>query len=294
MTHSNPVGSDLPALYKHDICLWVEDPLTRSYLATLWSSDSKLGLLVAGGHEGTRAVAEMAFRDQILKVFGLVDRDFGTTNRHQWANPPKDLRCYKTEVHEVENFLLDSEALAASQYNSRERTPEEILEYMQRQAEQLTWWMACRQTLAEFRMSVTDGFPGNPTTQAQLDRETAVSHILRYARTIPHAVTRWTDLEVERVLEMHHNTFTQECESGGWRSSFSGKEIFASVCGFISIQGVEKSLREEVAKDVAETQRRQDAVPSELTQLRESLYLRVLKRPPPPLSHLTPQPSALL
>lgn len=284
MTHSNPGGSDLPALYKkHKICLWVEDPLTRTYLETLWSSDLNLGLLVAGGHEGTRAVAELAFRDQILKVFGLVDRDFGNTNRHQWANPPNDLRCYRTEAHEVENFLLDSDALAASQYNSRERKPAEILEYMQKRAHQLTWWMASRQTLAELRMSVTDGFPGTPTTQAQLDRETAFHHILRYARTLPNAVNRWTDSEIERVLEGHHRTYTQECDSGGWQRSFSGKEIFASVCGFISIQGVEKSLREEVAKDVAEFQRKQEAVPPELTELRTSLYNRVMNVSPPPL-----------
>jgi len=287
MPPGNPVQTDLPALYKrNDICLWVEDPLTRYYLETLWSNDLNLGLLVAGGHEGTRAVAEMAYRDRIHHVFGLVDRDFGNTNRQHWASPPMDLRCYRTEVHEVENFLLDPDALAASEYNSRARTSDDILSHLQQTASKLVWWMACRQTLAELRKSVTDAFPIAPPIRPEVNSTTALQHILgsSWYTTRSDMVSDWDESRVRGTLNSHYDTFKGALDRGDWKRCFSGKEIFISICDFISTIGIEKTLREEVAKDVAAFQRKHTTVPAELMELRDSLYKRVLRRSAPPLN----------
>ncbi len=276
---------NLPALYKHhDICLWVEDNLTRSYLEALWDGDTAVGLYVSGGSEGTRAVVEMAWRDRHLKVFGLVDRDFGTSNSDQWIRPPDALRCYRGQALEVENFLLDCDALSESQYNSRGRTAEEIRLHMKACADHLTWWMACRKTLAELQRAVTAGFPRTPTHRPPPDRSAALTHILDsdwYTSTLPMSTQRWTHTQVEATLDSHRVNYQKAIREDRWQPEFSGKEIFVSACEYISAMGIPREQHEDVAKDVAMYQRQHQTVPAELTELRTSLYCRVLARLPP-------------
>jgi hypothetical protein len=105
------VASHLAAIYTAPLVLWVEDPLTRDYLDAIWT-DPDIRFLIAGGNESIPTVVEGARSDGHAHVFGFIDRDFRTSNRARWANPASRVSVFIPEAHEVENYLLDVDALA--------------------------------------------------------------------------------------------------------------------------------------------------------------------------------------
>ena len=111
------------ALYRGIINLWVEDELTREYLSAVWNDPTAVFFLIGGGNEGVGAVVKDAESAGFANVFGLIDRDFRpTTNRSHWSSPVKTFRTFVLPVHEIENDLLDPEALVASRLNTLRRT----------------------------------------------------------------------------------------------------------------------------------------------------------------------------
>lgn len=111
-----------PGFYRGAINLWVEDELTRDYLRKVWQEDPAIVFYVGGGNEGITAVLKEAELAGLHNVFALIDRDFGITNRADWNNPAKTSRRFVGSVHEVENHLLDADALAGCALNTGGRT----------------------------------------------------------------------------------------------------------------------------------------------------------------------------
>src|SRR5690348_16926309 len=110
------------ALYRGIINLWVEDELSREYLSKIWNTPPDVFFLIGGGNEGVNAVVKDAESAGFPNVFGLIDCDFRPTNRIHWNAPAKTFRTFVLPVHEIENYLLDPQALAASRLNTLGRT----------------------------------------------------------------------------------------------------------------------------------------------------------------------------
>src|SRR5262245_23120839 len=104
------------ALYNATLVLWVEDTVVRDYLTDAWQ-DPAIRFLIAGGDVGIPAVVESARQDGHAQVFGLVDRDFRNSNRSRWLATTSDLRVFVPEAHEIENYVLDADALAGCALN---------------------------------------------------------------------------------------------------------------------------------------------------------------------------------
>ena len=66
-------------------------------------------------------------------------------------DPGKTSRRFILSVHEIENYLLDAAALAASRFNNLGKTIAEIETMMTTAAGRLGWWAACRDVVAELR-----------------------------------------------------------------------------------------------------------------------------------------------
>jgi hypothetical protein len=164
-------------LYRGTINLWVEDELSREYLLALWNSPPDIFFLIAGGNEGVGAVVKDAEAAGFPNVFGLIDRDFRPTNRSQWNSPGKTFRRFILPVHEMENYLLVPEALAASRLNTLNRTAAEIEGYLAQAAGRLTWWAACRDVVAELKRRFRDPFVPDPPCGTIQDQAGAVDHI---------------------------------------------------------------------------------------------------------------------
>jgi hypothetical protein len=91
------------------IVVWVEDSLTRDYLSKAWNDDLDIVFFLAGNSAAVRPIVETARGEGINHVFGIVDRDLGTTNRAKWPN----VMIFRLPRHELENYLLDQAAWTA-------------------------------------------------------------------------------------------------------------------------------------------------------------------------------------
>ena len=109
------------ALYRGIINLWVEDELTREYLSAVWNHPTDIFFLIGGGNEGVGAVVKDAESAGFANVFGLIDRDFRRDESKSLGTPGKTFRTFVLPVHEIENDLLDPEALVASRLNTLRR-----------------------------------------------------------------------------------------------------------------------------------------------------------------------------
>lgn len=271
------MSSAIEAYYKNaPIVLWVEDDDTHTYLGELWSTES-VALHIAGGGGAVSAVVHDARRAGHRHVFGLVDRDFGTTNRPRWISPSNDLVVYQLESHEIENLLLDPVAIAACVLNKYGRTEVSIEKRMRDEAESMVWWMAWRKVMSALRHELLHGFPQVPARSGVGSRQTTLSVLLNdpwlkhLLSTAPHHVT---PVALERKLDDAKAHFDGLLSGGGWRSTFSGKEIFRQIAGHVWNGSGGAAARLDLIRAVAAAQKHLARVPPEISDLLGSLKAR--------------------
>lgn len=271
-------GTSLPSLYGAPLVVWVEDPLVRDYLASVWE-DPAVRFLIAGGNAGIHPVVESARQDGHTHVYGLIDRDFRTSNRPSWMNPSRDLRVFVPEAHEFENYLLDPVALAGCVLNTSGQSAAGIEERLKRHAGTLTCWMACRAVLAELRQTVLAEFPGHPgppTVGNLADAERYICNSPWYLSLPGHVTVFATAGHVSGRLQHFHELMLHAVAGNAWQRDFSGKELFRDIRDWVYRGGVAVgSARDsDLAKAVARWQSANSAVPKEVTDLRRAMRSR--------------------
>src|SRR3954452_8347026 len=112
-----PVDVGRAGLYRGVINLWVEDALSREYLSALWN-DAAVAFFIGGGNEGVRAIVKDAEDAGFLNAFAVTHPDFRPSNRGSWNDQDKTFRTFVLPVHEIETYLLTSQALQASRFNN--------------------------------------------------------------------------------------------------------------------------------------------------------------------------------
>jgi hypothetical protein len=272
------LGTSLPALYSAPLILWVEDPVVRDYLSSVWG-DSDLRFLIAGGNAGISPVVRSARQEGHTHVYGLVDRDFRTSNRPNWLNPASDFTVFVPEAHEIENYLLDPQALAGCSLNTGGQSAAAIEARLVQRASELTWWMACRAVLAELRQPVIDGFPRHPGPPLVTNLATAEAHICssQWYVDLPSQVAAITTQgHVANRLRHFQGLMQRSVAAGEWKRDFSGKELFRSVRDWVYRGGTAgHSARDsDLAKAIGTWQREHAAIPAELAELRTAIRTR--------------------
>lgn len=273
------------ALYRGRINLWVEDELSREYLSELWN-DPDVAYFIGGGNDGVRAIIEDADHAGFRNVFGLTDRDFRPTNRDGWGSSTRTFRTFVLPVHEIENYLLVPEALAASRLNTLRRTPEQIEGYLTTAAGRLAWWAACREVVAELKRRFRDRFVGDPACSGIADETSAFEHICtsEWFVGLPGACAGTTQADVRQLLRQAHATAVGRLADGSWRHEFAGKEIFrdlgSRICDRSRVhpRGYRPTPAEfdtDLAKDVGAWQRSRDRIPEDLRALLAALKRRI-------------------
>lgn len=267
-----PGGSELDALYKNrPIVVWVEDETTKLYLEALWQ-DPQIGFLVSGGCDNLRSFIDEA-RKFANNVFGYRDRDFGPSNRSTWGREV----VFRGDTFEIENFLLDEEAMAGCSLNSKGRTEAYLLGEMQRIAGGMAWWMAARATIVWMRNQVLNDFVPHPTPGIVTDRATALDSIIgsswwKATRPVLGPLLQQGSLETQ--IDQEHTRYSAALASGGWKSEFSGKEIWSQLWRQLWRQNPPRSGELDTVKAVASRQRESGRVPRELGDLRDTLRQR--------------------
>jgi hypothetical protein len=270
---------NLSDLYRGQINLWVEDPLTKSYLAEIWEGDPAILFLIGGGVDGVRSVIEDARNNNFHNVFGLIDRDFRESNYSAWLDPKKNPRTFVLPVHELENFLLDPDALAGCDVNNLARSADEIVELLQTRARELCWWMACRDVIFQYAGEFRNNFTGHPAATIKNEQE-AHAHICEseWFTSFAEKANRVDKTEVSNRLNNAYAEAILRIQSGRWRNEFAGKELFRDIRSRIydSREKVASPtvLDSDVALSIAQWQLANEKVPDELKILREALKMR--------------------
>lgn len=266
------MSSPLAALYNAaDIILWVEDLTTSVYLDTLWQHDWRIKLYVGGGHETLAAVVKDGRSSNGRRsLYSLRDRDFGPTNQERWSE--EDTWQFVLKTFEVECFLLDPLALAACPLNTSKKSEAWIAEHLASQARELLWWMSCRAVLAELREARQERFPSHPTRTAVTSRGEAEAVLLDndwVRRTAPGLKDVVTPKRLRDALTAAHERYDAHIQAGDWVTYFSGKELLAGLIGHVYTKGrpAGDAAYQDLAKAVADTQRRLGRVPAELNEL---------------------------
>lgn len=272
------MASDLAALYKNSPrVLWVEDEETKAYLSIVWEA-KRFSYLIAGGVANVRAVVEDAKKEKHRHVFGIVDRDFGSTNRDKWQTPGDDLRIYKLESHELENLLLNEQAIEASEENDCSRTAQQITQRLQSLANNMVWWMATRHLITHINRSAMDGFPQHPRITDVTDLATATNFILQtpwFGHAVQQITTLTSQTYVTQQLQQQSQHYTAALNNGNWRHEFSGKELFRSIRGYI-FSGKNSAAPVDLIKSVARWQIENQSIPDEISELGEAIENRPL------------------
>lgn len=267
---------DVTALYASPLVLWVEDPFTRSYLAELWE-DSRIGFLIGGGNESIAAVVEQARRDGYSHVFGLRDRDFRQTNQPRWSAPGSQIRVFVPEALEMENYLLDEDALAGCSLNVGKRSARDISTRLQDRARELAWWMACRRVLSALHDLAIGEFPNHPKVPAVSSLPEALQYIKRkpwYKLQRRNLLRIAHRCAVRHRLVKEHRDLLAALSDEGWRRCFSGKELLHHVRDWIYSTAVGQTVSErdaDLAKAVARWQRENNRVPPDLKLLHRTI-----------------------
>jgi hypothetical protein len=271
------VPAHISALYKDKLFhLWVEDEDTRTYLEEVWA-DPEIGLLVAGGSENLGAVVHAARNDDLPHVFGYRDRDFGRPNRASWNDPA--IEIFVSDVHEVENLLLDGGAMAGCELNTTAKNAVDLENEMIALAGQLDWWMSCRHTIVSLRDAVTADFITHPSRADVRSRGEALAAITTqswWTRVLPGIPGATAYARVEAELVQRQIEYSGMIASGEWRTRFSGKEIFREMRTHVwtKKQRPDPEGRLDFIKAIARTQRDYHTVPQEIVELRVALRAR--------------------
>lgn len=257
------------------VVLWVEDTLTKEYLLHLWQpEDIHFNILVGGGNRAIRAVVHDLREDGYGHVFGLTDLDFGQTNKAQWLNPASGLEVFRLPVLEIENYLLDWDALEGCQANqSRHRRTKPWLEQQALGlANTMTWWMACRSALALYQDRLQNGFPEHPKIHAIQSLAAAQNHIEtangwhgQLLATANH-ITDTSKLSNDLILA--HSTWSASLSHGTWVRDFSGREIYRVLRGYVLDQGgTTTEMDIDLAKSIGDWQHDNNRIPQDMRDL---------------------------
>lgn len=258
----------------------VEDEFTRLYLEQLWQ-DTYIAFIVAGSCSAVRPMIEMIRSHGHTLAFGVQDRDFRQSNQDNWnQRPPVDV--FILPRHEIENYLLDSDALHQIILNTRNRARADIEQRLTTTANSMCWWMACRKVLTDLGMETCDQFPAHPSRQNVANQQQAETYIcanpwVTGLEQKAHDLLRTAS--IRQRLNQAHTVFSNEANNNSWRRTFSGKEILNVAREYVYQNTGVPVTKQDWAIEIGRWQSANGAIPADLEQLHDEL-IDILTAPP--------------
>lgn len=259
--------TELSTLYRtHLYHCWVEDTLTRHYLNALWSApDLKLWV---GAGSALRGIVE-ASRAEIaaLRIFWMNDGDWAPSTLNEVRSGAMNYRLCR---HEIENYLLDEDAIASAprlKMVRRGLDAAQVASALAASAQRLVYVVAASRTLHTLIQKINvASWPTQPTLASCPDEGTASSWLaaqLDERREALRAVQRGADdalnaRGVAASLRQEIQSAQQELYGGDWRRTYPGKEILRGAWGAIFTARQDAAAEADLAKHVAAYQRVHD------------------------------------
>ncbi len=255
--------------------LWVEDLQTQRYLTRVWNQPEDVQTYVAGNNEAVKAIVISAGRSY-PHVFGLVDRDFGNSNKADW--PTK--RVFRLPRHEIENYLLDPIDLYNCPLHNRYRTEAEIITKLSELANVQPAWLAYRKVVRTIEKEIGRGQPGVPSCVKIPSVEVATNLIesSSWIATLDRRTSEWTTPgKIAAEILSAYTEFDTLQKAESWMDDFSGKEIFRPIRDFLYTpkSGNVTDHDADFAAEIGSWQAANDRVPPDIHDLLLSLRSRV-------------------
>jgi hypothetical protein len=253
-------------------------------LYAIWQADPAVRILVGGGVEGVSAAVREAESSGIPNVFAYIDRDYRSSNRARWSSPESHFRRFVSSAHEIENLLLDSDAMAGCSLNTHARTAEDIGRRLRERAEQLAWWAACRGIIADIREHVFGEFISHPTCEDVPNEDAAYEYVGNHGwwPGIRGYLSGVSDSSLRQSLIDCHANVLQSLSGDVWLREFPGKELLRHVRGWVydppNRREPTSILDSDFAKAIGQWQVENNAIPAELDELLAALRQRVHRR----------------
>jgi hypothetical protein len=270
-------------LTQRPIVLVVEDRITKEYLVAAWGAEEQFfTIIVAGGHRVVDGFVNDFRRHDQMHVFGLLDRDFGITNQPRWRAPSDSPTVLRLPRHELENYLLDWDALAGCELNKkcRNRTTTDIEARGKSEATKQPWWLACRGQLHEIQKALGKDFPVHPTLGSVTSDQSALDVITQspwFAEMAPRLATACDDVALKSNIQATGARYSAQLSCADWLQDFSGKEIFAILQSYVYTSPGKNNPEPEVelARSIGAWQFANGRVPADIQELKEALKQRV-------------------
>ena len=151
-------------------------------------------------------------------------------------------------------------------------------------AGRLCWWAACREVVAEMRRRFRENFIADPKFPPVTDKESANRYVCesKWYKRLASTTAQTTAGNVRQLLEEAHKKAEAWLGDGQWRFEFAGKEILRDTCSrffdrqrFPAYRSRDAEFMSDIAKEVASWQVKNDRVPTDLSDLRDALKLRI-------------------
>ena len=263
--------------------LYVEDPRTKDYFAELFYPNSKIMYELAGGRQGVEPLVKASWQKDsgLSQAYGWIDRDFGDDNIANWEDPNTHLFC--GTCHEIENYLLDWEAMANCDMNIG-RTQASLENVARNFANSILYHVVCCQVIYKLASLTYSNFPSYPELKQKIsDFNEAINYLNNQfwiaSNTNNQAYDTITPISTYCSLEnLTSLAQTAEVElkralaSAVWTKLFPGKEIFEFLCQTL-FHGAEGKPQDFV-KSIARYQRHNNRIPQELDLFMTELQSR--------------------
>lgn len=259
------------------IVLVVEDRMTEIYLRKILDG-AVSEFVTAGGHGSVTALVRdlRAQDDGRNRVFGFCDRDFGSSNVTTWdkvlKEPPFVFRPCRMEI---ENYLLDECAMfdAAKRLEaSHVKTADEIKSLLLSEARRQRFWIACRMEMTVIHESMLKDFPKTPSIDSISTMQLAVDYIKKSAwgeAVTSNLNAALDDALIQNGVNTFSEAYNESLRDGTWTEKCSGKEVYKMGCQ--AIFNDYRHRQYDFAMAIAECQLDGDAVPQDLSSLRDIL-----------------------
>lgn len=265
--------------------VYVEDRVTQIYLSNLQPNRSLVQFIIVGGRNRVLGCLEDDFRNNVELTLGVTDRDFDRNAKLGWCITDVGREYYCLPAHEIENYLLDFEAIESFRCPgvNPQKPASHWLEIAKKIASGYLYSVVYNQVLSDLQREYSKNYPrhlplscgpgadyGIMLNAVNIETETELVVKLLGETWFAHAAQRFESLfsseslkeRVSQAVEYYKSILDRK--GYDWVYAFPGKEMYKAIANSMSLTD---SYSEDLTKYIARTQMANNTVPSDIQDL---------------------------
>lgn len=258
--------------------IFVEDELCKQYLSEIWKKDLTLLNIVCAGSKDRVISLTSFYLEQEQSCWGIVDRDFN------WDNKQNPNHIFVLDKHEIENYLLDPEAIYESDFNilkktSRRKSSISDIDNAIRQftIDKRMWFASCF-ILFQIRRRLNSVFPKNPAISKIEDIESIIHYIENsdLIKRIEILLNEINGESLKSFVSKNISIIDKIYSDSKAVDLFPGKQVFMHIKSTLPGTSYIKSsaIDLDLAKQIGRFQYQNNSIPQEFLQIRDRITSR--------------------